>query len=81
MPRQPHLWSRLPSRILAALSPRPMVIINNTTATLVASDVGNGTTVKMEKIANNNPSTTHVRGNVENTYYSDVVYEAQMVRM
>lgn len=52
-----------------------MLIINKNTTTLVASNVGNKTIVKMENVANNNPSTTHVRGNIENNHYNDVVYE------
>lgn len=74
-PRRPTLWSQFPSTVLAALSPRPMVVINNNTTTLVASNVGNKTIVKMDNVANNNPSTTHVRGNIENNHYADVVYE------
>ncbi|KAL4268662.1 hypothetical protein AB1N83_001670 [Pleurotus pulmonarius] len=77
---RPTFWRPSPSTILAAFPLRPLVVINNNhinnnTTTLVADNVGNETTVTMENVANNNPNVTNVRGNMENTYYSDVVYE------
>lgn len=76
---RPTFWPRLLTT-LAAFSLRPLVVINNNhinsnTTTLVASNVGNKSIVKMDNVANNNPSTTHVRGNIENNHYTDAVYQ------
>ncbi|KAF4604117.1 hypothetical protein EYR40_001300 [Pleurotus pulmonarius] len=73
--RQPPL--RLPSMSTITF---PLIVINNNrinnnTTTLIASNVGNETTVTMENVANNNPSTTLVRRDMVNTYYSGEVYE------